>query len=303
MSDKQQPDNANPLDEDLNVPAYDSTQRDNPDVFARAGRAEPQEIRPQNQEAAETEVLSNPAASGTTQEESQRSTGEETAVLDPASYGAAPAAATQTEGIAPENAGLTPEEQAEQERKLQQEQEDKEGYKRYGRRGTIDFGLFFVRLAVSAYLIVAGVATFFSLGDGSGVSVLESDYSQYAWGDSFALAVPTVQLIAGAFLLLGLISPLAAMLGLVVTGFSALHELTQSGAGLQVFDWPDSVWLSLVLFVIAIGLQFTGPGFISLDFGRSWARRPLGTSWVFVVVGIAILVAVWFFGAAINPIA
>lgn len=303
MSDKQQPDKANPLDEDLNVPAYDSTQRDNPDVFARAGRAEPQEIRPQNQEAAETEVLSNPAASGTTQEESQRSTGEETAVLDPASYGAAPAAATQTEGFAAENAGLTPEEQAEQERKLQQEQEDKEGYKRYGRRGTIDFGLFFVRLAVSAYLIIAGVATFFSLGDGSGVSGLESDYSQYAWGDSFALAVPTVQLIAGAFLLLGLISPLAAMLGLVVTGFTALHELAQSGAGLQVFDWPDSVWLSLVLFVIAIGLQFTGPGFISLDFGRSWARRPLGTSWVFVVVGIAILVAVWFFGAAVNPIA
>ncbi|MDK8504875.1 DoxX family protein [Corynebacterium accolens] len=296
MSDKQQPDKANPLDEDLNVPAYDSMRQDNPDVFARAGRAEPQEIRPQKQEAAETEVLSNPAANGASQQGNQQSAGEDIAVLDPA-------AAAQTEGIAAEDVSLTPEELAEQERKLQQEQEDKEGYKRYGRRGTIDFGLFFVRLAMSAYLMIAGVATFFSLGDGAGVSGLESDYSQYAWANSFALAVPTVQLIAGAFLLLGLISPLAAMLGLVVTGFTALHELAESGAGLEVFDWPDSVWLSLVLFVVAIGLQFTGPGFISLDFGRSWARRPLGTSWVFVVVGIAILVAVWFFGAAVNPIA
>ncbi|MER0000431.1 DoxX family membrane protein [Corynebacterium sp. KPL4015] len=296
MSDKQQPDKANPLDEDLNVPAYDSVQRDNPDVFARAGRAEPQEIRPRKQEAAETEVMPNTAANEAGQQGGKQSTGEDTGVLDPS-------AAAQAEGFAAEDAGLTPEEQAEQERKLQQEQEDKEGYKRYGRRGTIDFGLFFVRLAMSAYLIIAGVSTFFSLGDGAGVSGLEGDYSEYAWANSFALAVPTVQLIAGAFLLLGLISPVAAMLGLFVTGFTALHELAESGAGLQVFDWPDSVWLSLVLFVIAIGLQFTGPGFISLDFGRSWARRPLGTSWVFVVVGIAILVAVWFFGAAVNPIA
>ncbi|MBK4146908.1 DoxX family protein [Corynebacterium macginleyi] len=296
MNDKQQPDKANPLDEDLNVPAFESKQRDKLDVFARTGRAEPQEIRPQKQEETETEVLSNPAANGFAPLGNQQSTGEDTAVLDLA-------ATAETEGFVTKDAGLTPEEQAEQARKLQQEQEDKEGYTRYGRRGTIDFGLFFVRLAVSAYLISAGVSTFFSLGDGAGVSGLESDYSQYAWTNTLALAVPTVQLIAGVFLFLGLITPLAAMLGLVVTGFTALHELAQWGAGLQVFDWSDSVWLSLVLFVVAIGLQFTGPGFISLDFGRSWARRPLGASWVFAVVGIAILVAVWFFGAAVNPIA
>lgn len=116
MSDKQQPDKANPLDEDLNVPAYDSMRQDNPDVFARAGRAEPQEIRPQKQEAAETEVLSNPAANGTAQQGNQQSAGEETAVLDPA-------AVAQTEGFAADDAGLSEEELAEQERKLQQEQE------------------------------------------------------------------------------------------------------------------------------------------------------------------------------------
>lgn len=84
MSDKQQPDKANPLDEDLNVPAYDSMRQDNPDVFARAGRAEPQEIRPQKQEVAETEVLSNPAANGAAQQGNQQSAGEDTAVFEPA---------------------------------------------------------------------------------------------------------------------------------------------------------------------------------------------------------------------------
>ena len=186
--------------------------------------------------------------------------------------------------------------------RLQAEQEEKEGYHRYGRRGTIDFGLLFIRIALSAYLIIAGAKTFFELGDSQGLSGLEGDFANYAWDTALSIAVPTMQLIAGVFLLLGLITPLAAMLGLVVTGFSAVHELAQAGAGLDVFSWPDSVWLSLVLFVIAVGLQFTGPGFISLDFKRSWARRPLGTSWVFVLIGVAILVALWFFGAGVNPL-
>lgn len=56
-------------------------------------------------------------------------------------------------------------------------------------------------------------------------------------------------------------------------------------------------------FAIAIALQFTGPGFISFDVKRSWARRPLATSWIFVIVGIAVLVALWWFGAGVNPIA
>lgn len=103
MSDKQQPDKANPLDEDLNVPAYDSVQRDNPDVFARAGRAEPQEIRPRKQEAAETEVMPNTAANEAGQQGGKQSTGEDTGVLDPS-------AAAQAEGFAAEDAGLTPEE-------------------------------------------------------------------------------------------------------------------------------------------------------------------------------------------------
>ena len=134
------------------------------------------------------------------------------------------------------------------------------------------------------------------------MSGLESDFANYAWDTALSIAVPTMQLIAGVFLLLGLITPLAAMIGLVVTGFTAVHELAQIDAGLDVFSWPESVWLSLVLFVIAVGLQFTGPGFISLDFKRSWARRPLGASWIFVLIGVAILAALWFFGAGVNPL-
>lgn len=174
--------------------------------------------------------------------------------------------------------------------------------KKAGRRGTIDFGLLFVRLALGVYLILAGASTFFGLGSNEGMSGLEGEFADYAMPQVLSIAVPTMQLIAGAFLVLGLVTPLAAAVGLVVTGFMAIHRLAQSEAALNIFDWPEAMWLSVILFVIAIALQFTGPGYISLDFNRSWARRPLATSWIFVIIAIAALVAIWWFGAAVNPL-
>ena len=313
MSDKQQPDKATPFDEDMDVPTYnakpaskDSGQgKSKPGLFERAGRAEPQEIKPSQarQDHPETEVMSYSSANEAARQQSGAS--EETVAFaqpEEATPGSAEEESALATADTPAESTLSTETAEEREARLQAEQEEKEGYHRYGRRGTIDFGLLFIRIALSAYLIIAGAKTFFELGDSQGLSGLEGDFANYAWDTALSIAVPTMQLIAGVFLLLGLITPLAAMLGLVVTGFSAVHELAQAGAGLDVFSWPDSVWLSLVLFVIAVGLQFTGPGFISLDFKRSWARRPLGTSWVFVLIGVAILVALWFFGAGVNPL-
>ena len=293
--------NAKPASKD----SVSSEKNSKPGLFERAGRAEPQEIKPSQarQDRPETEVMSYSSANEAARQQSGAS--EETvAFAQPES--ATPVSAEEESALAtadaPEEGAASAETAEEREARLQAEQEEKEGYHRYGRRGTIDFGLLFIRIALSAYLIIAGAKTFFELGDSQGLSGLEGDFANYAWDTALSIAVPTMQLIAGVFLLLGLITPLAAMLGLVVTGFSAVHELAQAGAGLDVFSWPDSVWLSLVLFVIAVGLQFTGPGFISLDFKRSWARRPLGTSWVFVLIGVAILVALWFFGAGVNPL-
>lgn len=264
----------------------------------RPGRAQPQSINPDSRSttaagfdepAASTTAF--PAAGGTAASGAYAQSSEQYAAPQ-----AAPAPAAVEEPVE------SPEERAAREERERLEAEKREGYKTYGKRGTIDFGLLFVRLALSVYLIFAGVTTFFKLGGSEGLAGLESDFAAYALPNVLAIGVPTLQLIAGVFLLLGLITPLAAMLGLVVTGFTALHALVESGAGLDVFAWPESVWLSLVLFVIAFALQFTGPGFYSLDFGRSWARRPLATSWVFVILGIAALVAVWWFGAAVNPL-
>ncbi|MDR7329174.1 DoxX family protein [Corynebacterium guangdongense] len=171
------------------------------------------------------------------------------------------------------------------------------------RRGTIDLGIFIIRVGLAAWLILESIATFFTLGGSEGLAGLEAEYAGYAFPGILALAVPTAQLAAGLFLLFGLVTPLFAAVATVVTGFTALHALASSGAGLNLFAWPEGVWLSVILLVISVALQFTGPGLYSLDFGRRWARRPLASSWIFIVLAIAGVVAVWWFGTGINPFA
>ncbi|MCG7246812.1 DoxX family protein [Corynebacterium sp. HMSC036D03] len=317
MSDKNVPDKATSFDDHLDIPTYnaDAKAEEKPTrsrLFKRAGRAEPQEIKPNAQTVPETALGEEEAeeeATETRQFETLRAEDPKTEKVEKVEevpepvYGDEDFATTAMPASA---ADLDEDEESVDETAVEtneDEQVRRDGYREYGRRGTIDFGLLFVRIALSAYLLIAGATTFFKLGGGEGLSGLETDFADYAFASPLAIAVPTMQLIAGAFLLLGLVTPFAAMIGLVVTGFMALHELAASGAGLDIFNWPDSVWLSLVLFVIAVALQFTGPGFISFDAKRSWARRPLATSWIFVVIGIAVLVALWWFGAAVNPLA
>lgn len=189
-----------------------------------------------------------------------------------------------------------------------QAEEEKALRRQYGKRGTIDFGLLFIRIALGGFLIIEGVRTLFSIGESAGISGLESEYASYSMANILAMGIPVGQLVAGVFLVLGLLTPFASMLALVVTGFMAIHELAVSGTGLDVFAWPESLWLALVLFVVNVGVQFTGPGFISVDSAlgvkalSNPARRPLASSWIFFILGAAALVAVWWFGAGINPL-
>lgn len=323
MSDKT-PDKATNFDDDIptytgkysvkdNTPAEAAAEKPKKSsLFQRPGRAEPQVIKPKKAE--EPSVEAEPEAKTETFESaSKESLSFDSSAADAETETTAFPRAEATSGTDTETTAMPAAEADEEpsavavadpaaEPVTANEAEAVEEKQPSARRGTIDFGLLFVRLALSVYLLVAGASTFFKLGGNEGLSGLENEFGEYTMAAALAIGVPTVQLIAGAFLLLGLVTPLAVMFGLIVTGFSAIHGLNASGAGLDVFAWNESVWLGLVLFVIAVALQFTGPGFISLDFNRSWTRRPLATSWVFVVIGVAALVAIWWFGAGVNPL-
>lgn len=173
------------------------------------------------------------------------------------------------------------------------------------KRGTLDFGLLLVRLTVGLILILQSIAVFFRLGNSAGIGGLESEFAAqgYAFTDGLAIVLPTLQLAAGVFLLLGLLAPVAAMVGIAVTGFAVIHSIVVSGVGVNVFEWEPVTVLAAVLFGVVIALQFTGPGLYGVDATRSWARRPLASSWVFVILGLAAAGALWWFGTGVNPLA
>lgn len=170
-----------------------------------------------------------------------------------------------------------------------------------GRRGTIDLGLMIIRVVVGLLLIHMSLRTFFELGGADGINALKTAYADYAFGNLLAVGVPTLQLIAGVFLLLGLLTPVAAAVATTVTGFGALHAIAQAD-GLNLMNPQDSLTLPMLLLALALGLQFTGPGKISLDVARTWAKRPLASSWIWAVIGIAGAACLWWFGAGINPL-
>lgn len=170
------------------------------------------------------------------------------------------------------------------------------------RRGTIDFGIFIIRAVFGAILIVEALKVFFNLGGSGGLGGLTDAYAAYQTPQLLAVLVPALQLTAGVFLLIGLLTPFAAALALAVTIFTTVHEFVVNDT-VSFWAWPAAAILGLMLLAVSLSLQFTGPGKISLDFSRSWAKRPLASSWILVVVGTAAGVAMWGFLAGINPFA
>ena len=171
------------------------------------------------------------------------------------------------------------------------------------RRGTTDLGLLLQRLALGAMLIIHSVGTFFRLGGNEGISGLESAFADYPYGSGLAVVVPTLELAAGVFLLLGLLTPIAALVAIAVTGFMALHAFVSQSDGFNVFAWTPETWVPVMLLAASLVVQFTGPGRYGIDASRGWAKRPLVSSWIGVLLGLAAAGLIWWFGTGVNPVA
>ncbi|MDO5731326.1 DoxX family protein [Corynebacterium sphenisci] len=258
------------------------------DPYAATGRAAPQVIEPRYAPAeaeAPTEYL---------------------AAADPEATRAAPAAAPAPAADAPTEVAAAPapaapaaegagtavaEPAAPAEDDFLEEEPDP-------RRGTLDLGLLLLRLGVGGMLLLHGLTTFFGFGGAPGIGALQSSFADAAWNvpEVMAVAVPTVEVIAGGLLVLGLATPLGAALALVISAFLTMAAVAMSPGGWNIAagEGAEAVRLQLLLTAGALALQFTGPGRYGLDATRGWARRPLASSWIFCLIAIAAAVALWW---------
>jgi putative oxidoreductase len=156
-----------------------------------------------------------------------------------------------------------------------------------------DVGLLLLRLGIGGTFLAHGLQHVFGLWGGSGINGLAQFLGSVGFAQTITLAWVTGigELVGGAFLVLGAVTPLAAagLLGIMIN--AVLLKLgngffTAGPGGAPGFE------LELVLGLGAAALVLTGPGRIALDNGRAWHRRPASWGVLCLVIGVAAAVLI-----------
>ncbi|WP_245547292.1 DoxX family protein [Nocardia brevicatena] len=170
------------------------------------------------------------------------------------------------------------------------------------RRGTLDFGLFLLRLLLGATFLYHGLQKLTGWFHGPGLDGTRDMMEQGGWHQpSLAAALLTAGEVGGGVLLvLGLATPLAAGAVLAVM-LDAWAWKQGMHPGFQYKAGPGAVEYESVLAGIAAIVILTGPGRWSFDRGRGWATRPGGGSFVVLVLAIAAAVGTWWYLHGGNP--
>ncbi|MFW0791920.1 DoxX family protein [Gordonia sp. CPCC 205333] len=178
------------------------------------------------------------------------------------------------------------------------------------RRGTLDAGLLLLRVAVGLIAMAHGVQKLLGWWSGPGLNgfedfLLNADNPAIGFAPQAAhtlsIVGPIVETGAGALLVLGLLTPLAAsgLLGTMI--IAATYRVTLHGS-FSFFAMADGVEYELLLVICAAALILTGPGRIALDSRWGWSKRPMWGSLAFLVIGIAGAITAWIVFNGVNPV-
>lgn len=152
--------------------------------------------------------------------------------------------------------------------------------------GGTDAGLLLLRFAVGGTFFAHGMQKVFGLWGGPGIGGFAQVLEGYGFAEPVVLAWVTglTELVAGAFVVLGVGTPLAAA-GLLAIMVNAV--LLDAGGGFFEASAGGGVELEVVLGLAAAALVLTGAGRIALERGRTWNRRPAAWGVLALVIGVA----------------
>lgn len=153
--------------------------------------------------------------------------------------------------------------------------------------GGTDLGLLFLRFGIGAVFFGHGAQKVFGLWGGTGIDGFARALEANGFTQPVLLSWITglTELIGGAFVVLGLLTPLAAT-GLLAVMINTV--LVDMGSGFFVSQaTPNAVEYNVALGLAAAALVFTGPGRVALDNGRTWHRRPAPWGVLALIIGVA----------------
>jgi putative oxidoreductase len=187
---------------------------------------------------------------------------------------------------------------------LVSEPSDDDGHVARVPRGTTDLGLLLLRVGLGVILLAHGSQKLFALFHGPGINGFEDQLTRSGYDHAHLLAYlgSIAEVGAGAFLVLGLLTPLAGAAALGTT-INAWFVADQAAPGFRFFASAQGQELEMLLVLLAAVVVLLGPGRFSLDRRRGWATRPLLSSWLGLVLGVAAGLLVWFLLNGATPFA
>ncbi|GGN71727.1 DoxX family protein [Nocardia rhizosphaerihabitans] len=172
------------------------------------------------------------------------------------------------------------------------------------RRGTLDLGLFVLRLVVGYTFIYHGLQKLTGWFHGPGLDGTKTMMESGGW-DYPSLATALViagELGGGILLVLGLATPLAA--GAVLA--TILNAWMWKQGMVPGFQYnaatPTGVEIDSILAGASLAIILTGPGRWSFDRARGWATRPAWGSFTVVLLAVAAAIATYWFLHGGNPL-
>lgn len=160
--------------------------------------------------------------------------------------------------------------------------------------GGTDAGLLLLRFAIGGTFVAHGMQKVFGLWGGPGISGFARVLDGFGFRETLALSWATgiAELVAGAFVVLGVGTPLAAA-GLVAIMLNVVLLKLGAGGGFFATD-PRGVEREAVLGLGAAALVLTGAGHVALERGRTWNRRPAPWGVLAMIIGVAAGLLVFF---------
>lgn len=153
--------------------------------------------------------------------------------------------------------------------------------------GGTDVGLLLLRFGVGGTFVAHGMQKVFGLWGGPGIPGFAAYLDTLGFTQTTTLAWVTgiTELVAGGFVVLGVVTPLAAA-GLLALMINTV--LLKYGNGFFVASpaGANAIELDVVLGLAAAAIVFTGPGHIALDNRRPWHRRPGPWGVLALIVGV-----------------
>ena len=162
--------------------------------------------------------------------------------------------------------------------------------------GGTDAGLLLLRFAVGGTFFAHGMQKVFGFWGGPGIGGFAQVLDGFGFQQTTALSWFTgiTELVAGGFVVLGVLTPLAAA-GLV--GIMINVVLLKAGNGFFIASpaGAGAVEFEVLLGLGAAAVVLTGPGHVALDNGRPWHRRPAPWGILAMIIGVAAGVLVYIF--------